>query len=126
MKYSSMKTTPIAGNHYLIDDMIEKPAPGQEFSLFSILGRCLLTPEIYPLLENTKPGAGGEIQLTDAMERLLAEEEMYALVVDPSEGCDTGTPAAWAATNARMALEDPAFADAFREEFGEKGVQLLG
>ena len=67
VKYSSMKTTHIADNHYLIDDMIEKPAPGQEFSLFSILGRCLLTPEIYPLLEKTKPGAGGEIQLTDAM-----------------------------------------------------------
>ena len=61
-----------------------------------------------------------------AMERLLAEEEMYALVVDPSEGCDTGTPAAWAATNARMALEDPAFAEAFREELGEKGERFFG
>ena len=67
VKYSSMKTAPIQGNHYLIDDMIEKPAPGQEFSLFSILGRCLLTPEIYTILEHTAPGAGGEIQLTDAM-----------------------------------------------------------
>ena len=38
--------------------MIEKPAPGQEFSLFSILGRCLLTPEIYETLEHTAPGAG--------------------------------------------------------------------
>lgn len=67
VKYSSMKTSPIQNNHYFIDDMIEKPAPGQEFSLFSILGRCLLTPEIYTVLEHTAPGAGGEIQLTDAM-----------------------------------------------------------
>ena len=52
------------------------------------------------------------------MERLLETEEMYALVVDPAEGCDTGTPAAWAATNAKLALADPAFADAFREELG--------
>ena len=52
------------------------------------------------------------------MERLLAEEEMYALVVDPAEGCDTGTPAAWAATNARMVLEDPSQRDAFLEAFG--------
>ena len=66
-KYSSMKCTPIKDNLYNITDMIEKPAPGQEFSLYSILGRCLLTPDIYPLLENTAPGAGGEIQLTDAM-----------------------------------------------------------
>ena len=52
---------------YNITDMIEKPAPGKEFSLFSILGRCLLTPEIYEILDGTAPGAGGEIQLTDAM-----------------------------------------------------------
>ena len=67
IKYSSMKVFHLQDNLYNITDMIEKPAPGQEFSLFSILGRCLLTPEIYDLLENTKPGAGGEIQLTDAM-----------------------------------------------------------
>ena len=66
-KYSSMKCSPIEGNLYHITDMIEKPAPGQEFTLFSILGRCLLTPEIYEVLERTEPGAGGEIQLTDAM-----------------------------------------------------------
>lgn len=67
VKYSSMKVAHLQDNLYNITDMIEKPAPGQEFSLFSILGRCLLTPQIYDLLENTLPGAGGEIQLTDAM-----------------------------------------------------------
>lgn len=66
-KYSSMKLDPLANNLYHITDMVEKPAPGQEFSLFSILGRCLLTPEIYTILEHTAPGAGGELQLTDAM-----------------------------------------------------------
>ena len=44
---------------------------------------------------------------------------MYAQVVDPAEGCDTCTPAAWAATNARMALEDPSLATAFKEALGE-------
>ncbi|MDK2812979.1 MAG: UTP--glucose-phosphate uridylyltransferase [Clostridiales bacterium] len=67
VKYSSMKVAHLQDNLYNITDMIEKPAPGKEFSLFSILGRCLLTPEIYDLLETTQPGAGGEIQLTDAM-----------------------------------------------------------
>ncbi|MEG0910526.1 MAG: UTP--glucose-1-phosphate uridylyltransferase GalU [Ruthenibacterium sp.] len=66
-KYSSMKLDALHDNLYNITDMIEKPASGQEFSLFSILGRCLLTPEIYEILEKTAPGAGGEIQLTDAM-----------------------------------------------------------
>ena len=47
------------------------------------------------------------------------------LVIDPEEGCDTGTPAAWAATNARVALEGPQAA-AFREALGTKGMSLLG
>ena len=78
------------------------------------------------LLRTQTPGAGGEIQLTDAMQRLLADEEMYALVVDPDEGCDTGTPAAWAATNARMALADPASIDAFYEALGRDARDRLG
>ena len=99
--------------------MIEKPKTEADvLSYFSILGRCVLTPDIFDLLDKTAPGAGGEIQLTDAMERLLAEEEMYAVVVDPLEGCDTGTPAAWAATNARMALSDPSQIAAFKEALG--------
>lgn len=66
-KYSSLKVDNISDNIYSVTDMIEKPKKGEEFSLYSILGRCLLTPDIYPVLEQTKPGAGGEIQLTDAM-----------------------------------------------------------
>jgi UTP--glucose-1-phosphate uridylyltransferase len=50
VKYSSMKTEHIADNHYMISDMIEKPSPGEEFSLFSILGRCVLDPEIFDIL----------------------------------------------------------------------------
>ena len=114
------------GAVWKITGLVEKPRPEEAPSHLFIVGRYLLSPRVMDLLATQGPGAGGEIQLTDAMERLLAEEEMYALVVDPAEGCDTGTPAAWAATNARMALADPAFAAAFREEFGERGMELLG
>lgn len=75
-RYSSLKVENLKDNIYDVTDMIEKPAKGQEFSLYSILGRCLLTPDIYPILENTKPGAGGEIQLTDAMAVLAREGKM--------------------------------------------------
>lgn len=78
-KYSSLKVDNIRDNIYNVTDMIEKPAKGQEFSLYSILGRCLLTPDIYPILENTLPGAGGEIQLTDAMASLAREGKMTAV-----------------------------------------------
>lgn len=106
------------GAVWRVSGLVEKPAPEDAPSHLFIVGRYLLSPRIMDLLATQGTGAGGEIQLTDAMERLLQEEEMYALVVDPDEGCDTGTPAAWAATNARLALRDPEQAGAFREALG--------
>jgi len=111
------------GAVWKVTGLVEKPAPEEAPSHLFIVGRYLLSPRIMDLLATQGTGAGGEIQLTDAMERLLEEEEMYALVVDPDQGCDTGTPAAWAATNARMALANEAQAGAFKEALG-KGVRL--
>ncbi len=78
-KYSSLKVEPQRDNIMLCTDMIEKPQPGQEMSLYSILGRCVLPPEIFDILENTKPGAGGEIQLTDAMVELARRDGVMAV-----------------------------------------------
>ncbi len=87
-----------------IEGLVEKPALEDAPSHLYVVGRYLLTPRIMELLADQEPGAGNEIQLTDALERLLAEEEMYALVVDPTDGYDTGTPASWVASNVRMVL----------------------
>ena len=70
LKYSSLSVTPLEDRIFAVHDMIEKPAPDQVLSLYSILGRCVLPPEIFDILEQTPPGAGGEIQLTDAMKTL--------------------------------------------------------
>ena len=113
------------GAVWKVTGLVEKPKAEDAPSHLFIVGRYLLSPRIMDLLAVQGPGAGNEIQLTDAMERLLDEEEMYALVVDADEGCDTGTPAAWAATNARIALEGDQ-AIAFREAFGARGMRLLG
>ena len=110
------------GAVWKVTGLVEKPKPEDAPSHLFIVGRYLLSPRIMELLATQAPGAGNEIQLTDSMQRLLAEEEMYALVVDPAEGCDTGTPAAWAATNARMALKSPQTAEAFHEAFGDKAL----
>lgn len=107
------------GAVWRVSGLVEKPAPEDAPSHLFIVGRYLLSPRIMDLLATQGKGAGGEIQLTDAMQRLLDEEEMYAVVVNPDEGCDTGTPAAWAATNARMALRDPAVSEAFKEELAK-------
>lgn len=82
-----------------IDGLVEKPAPDDAPTNLAIFGRYLLTPRVMQLLHDVKPGVGGEIQLTDALDLLLLEEDMYALVVDPSEGLDSGTISNWIAAN---------------------------
>ncbi|HHU56434.1 MAG TPA: UTP--glucose-1-phosphate uridylyltransferase GalU [Acholeplasmataceae bacterium] len=61
-----------------IVDMIEKPSLAEAPSRLAVLGRYVLTPEIFPLLETQTPGSGGEIQLTDAIRRLLDTQKVYA------------------------------------------------
>lgn len=79
-KYSSLKVENLHDNIYKCTDMIEKPQTDEEvMSLFSVQGRCVLPPEIFDILENTKPGAGGEIQLTDAMRELATTVGMTAV-----------------------------------------------
>ncbi len=79
-KYSSMKTALLHNNLYQITDMIEKPKDeSQVFSLFSILGRCVLPAKIFDILETLPKGAGGEYQLTDAMKILAQQEGMIGV-----------------------------------------------
>ena len=109
-----MKLEPLSGNLYHITDMIEKPAPGQEFSLYSILGRCLLTPEIYDILEKTQPGAGGEIQLTDAM-AVLARTGGMTGVDFTGRRYDMGNKLGVMQAQVETALRHPEIGDAFRD-----------
>ncbi len=63
---------------YKVERMVEKPPPGSTDSDMAIIGRYLLQPDIFPLLEKTTPGHGGEIQLTDALLALSQKRPMYA------------------------------------------------
>lgn len=80
-KYCSLKTSPIdnSSNCFFVDDMIEKPSVNQIWSNYSILGRVLLTPDIFDIIDDLPPGAGGEIQLTDAMKKLAQSKGMTAV-----------------------------------------------
>ena len=78
--YSCVKIENLKDNIYKCTDMIEKPKRDEDiFSLYSILGRCVLPPDIYDILEHTAPGANNEIQLTDAMKVLAQECGMTAV-----------------------------------------------
>ena len=113
VKYSSLKVDPLQDNLYKVTDMIEKPAPGKEFSLFSILGRCLLTPEIYDLLDKTAPGAGGEIQLTDAMAVLARSGGMIG-VDFTGKRYDMGSKLGVMQAQVETALRHPEIGEEFR------------
>lgn len=79
-KYSSLKVENVYDNVFKCTDMIEKPpTPEKVMSLYSILGRCILTPDIFDILDDTAPGAGGEIQLTDAMRTLARNKGMMGV-----------------------------------------------
>lgn len=69
-------------NIYKIKDMVEKPAFSDAPSDLAIIGRYILTPDIFPAIENTRKGAGGEIQITDAMKDLLNKRDFYAVKLD--------------------------------------------
>ena len=63
---------------YKVKNLVEKPSLEEAPSNIAILGRYIITPGIFDILDNTKPGRGGEIQLTDALKVLAAREAMYA------------------------------------------------
>lgn len=66
-KYGVIKGEMIKDDIYRVDDMVEKPAPGTAPSNLAIIGRYILTPDIFDIIEETTPGKGGEIQITDAL-----------------------------------------------------------
>ena len=118
-RYCSLKTTPIHDNYFFVDDMIEKPKKGQEFSNYSILGRVLLTPEIYDILARTKPGAGGEIQLTDAMAEYARNYGGMTAVEFTGKHYDMGNKLKVVEAQVELALQHPEIGEAFREYLKE-------
>ena len=112
-KYSSLKVEHIQDNYFRCTDMVEKPQPGQEFSLYSILGRCVLPPEIFDILDNTPPGAGGEIQLTDAMATLARRDGMTAVDFTGTR-YDMGNKLGIMQASVEVALRHPEIGEDFR------------
>ena len=77
-KYGIIQGVQIEERLYTVENMVEKPPVGEAPSNVAVLGRYIITPAIFPLLEKQEAGAGGEIQLTDALCKLAQQEKMYA------------------------------------------------
>ncbi len=114
-RYCSLKIHPIEGSNkeFFVDDMIEKPQKGQEYSNYSILGRVLLDADIYPILENLSVGANEEYQLTDAM-AIYAREYGITAVDFIGKHFDMGNKLSIAKANVELALRHPEIGQDFR------------
>ncbi len=77
-KYGIVKGMHIENRVYKVKDLVEKPKIEEAPSNIAILGRYIITPQIFDILSNTEPGISGEIQLTDALNTLIKQEAMYA------------------------------------------------
>jgi UTP--glucose-1-phosphate uridylyltransferase len=95
-----------------IRDLIEKPTVDEAPSELAVLGRYVLTPRIFELLEQTPTGAGGEIQLTDAIRSLAAEQPVFGYQFEGARH-DAGTRIGWLKASVALALESDD-ADEFR------------
>ena len=123
-KYSSLKVEPLEGSCFLCTDMVEKPQRKEDIlSLYSILGRCVLPPEIFGILERTAPGAGGEIQLTDAMGALAREQGMTAVDFTGTR-YDMGNKLGILQATVEVALNHPEVGESFRAYLKELSKTL--
>ncbi len=112
-KYSSLQVEPIRDNLFNCTDMVEKPTPDKVLSLYSILGRCILPPEIFDILDHTQPGAGGEIQLTDAM-RELAQRDGMTAVEFTGKRYDMGNKLGILQASVEVGLQHPVIGEDFK------------
>ena len=116
-KYCSLKVEELEKDIYKVFTMIEKPKREEDmYSDFSILGRVLLVPEIYDILDNTPFGAGNELQLTDAMKTLSESLPTGGMTAVDFDGIryDLGSKLGFLAANVERAVRDPALGEDFK------------
>ncbi len=122
-KYSSVKVSPLEGRVFQVSDMNEKPTPEQMLSNYAILGRYVLTPEIFDILENLSPGYGGEIQLTDGLKQLCRTNPMVAVDFE-GRRYDTGNLNGFLEATIDFALGHPQTGDWLRRFILDKAKHL--
>ena len=113
-KYGIVGGLHIEDRVYKVKNLIEKPAVEEAPSNVAILGRYIITPKIFEILENTKPGKGNEIQLTDALLELIKHEAMYAYDFEGSR-YDVGDKLGFLQATVEYALRKEELRDGFIE-----------
>ena len=126
-KYGIVDGKSVDDGVYKVKGLVEKPSLEEAPSNIAILGRYILTPEIFRFLETQEKGAGGEIQLTDAMKRLAAEQAMYAYIFK-GHRYDVGSKTGFLQANIEFALRNPEIRDElmdYLKELNENMDEML-
>ncbi|MBS7527190.1 UTP--glucose-1-phosphate uridylyltransferase GalU [Fusibacter paucivorans] len=113
-KYGIVDGVKVEDKLYEIKGMVEKPGVEEAPSNIAILGRYILTPDIFDMIEKTKPGKGNEIQLTDALIHLSKHKELYAYEFD-GKRYDTGDKLGYLKATVEYALRTEALSEDFRD-----------
>jgi UTP--glucose-1-phosphate uridylyltransferase len=113
-RYGVISPRKIASRLYQAMELVEKPERKEAPSRLAIMGRYVLSPDIFPALEATRPGRGQEIQLTDGLQRLAHEQAVYAYEFE-GERYDAGTMQTWLETTIALALKDPELGPSLRK-----------
>jgi UTP--glucose-1-phosphate uridylyltransferase len=113
-RYGIIKPKQIAERVYQVLDLVEKPEPGDAPSDLAILGRYILTPEIFEALRVTPPGKGNEIQLTDGLALLLKQQAIYGYEFEGTY-YDAGKTLGLLKASVALALRHPEIGTDFRE-----------
>ncbi len=113
-RYGVIKGVEIKKNLFEITDLVEKPDPSEAPSDIVIIGRYILTPDIFPVLEAIEPGRDREIQLTDALKTLLRKQPIYGYLFD-GKHYDAGNMGGYLEATVELALKNPQVEARFRE-----------
>jgi UTP--glucose-1-phosphate uridylyltransferase len=114
--YGCLDVVPVPGNPRLmeVNDMVEKPKPEEAPSQNAIIGRYILTPRIFEMIEGITPGAGGELQLTDAIKALLKHEKVYGYSYEGKRH-DAGDKLGFLKATVEFGLKHPQLGAGFHE-----------
>jgi UTP--glucose-1-phosphate uridylyltransferase len=114
MKYCTLDVTKVEDRLYDVSDMIEKPKKEEIISCFSVLGRIILTPDVFDYLDKTPYAANGELQLTDTMKLMSQDGNMMALDFEGTR-YDMGNKLGVMQAQVETALKHPEIGEDFRE-----------
>jgi len=112
--YGVIEGRHVEDNVFRVLNLVEKPKPADAPSDLAIIGRYILTPEIFDALEKTEPDKGGEIQLTNALKILKEQQAIYACQFE-GKRYDTGDKLGFLKATVEFALRRPDLADQFKE-----------